>query len=66
MDDLIVENCRLRATFVALQYEHASLQGRAIDLDEHEHHRAKLRAHLTDLHAHLEKWRNRAAGESPV
>jgi hypothetical protein len=60
MDDLIVENMRLGATFEALKREHADLQSRSVDLAEHEAHRAKLRAHLADLHVHLERWRNRS------
>lgn len=35
----------------------ADLETRPVDIDEHEDHRAELRAHLADVHAHIERLR---------
>jgi hypothetical protein len=57
--DLAAESERLGRETEALESAHADIQSRPVDLNEHEAHRAKLRAHINALHTHIQRWQHR-------
>jgi hypothetical protein len=59
--ELAAEHDALLRQTEALRREHTDLQGRSVDIHEHEAHRARLRTHIDELQAHIAKWRNRAS-----
>jgi hypothetical protein len=58
-ETLVEEHDRLLKANETLRLEHADIESRPVDLAEHERHRAKLRAHIDELHAHIAEWKSR-------
>ena len=51
------EHERFKRITEALEREHAALHNRPDDREAHAAHRDKLRQHIQDLHAHIERQR---------
>jgi hypothetical protein len=64
-DDLMEEYKALIRMTEALRAEHLTLQRKPVDLAEHEAHRQRLRDHIEQLHAHIDKWRQRVGFQIP-
>ena len=58
--DLEAEFERLMMDLAALTTEHRKLKDRAVNIEEHEQHRAKLKAHIAAVRAHIERLRDRS------
>jgi CheY-like chemotaxis protein len=58
-DDLGAEHARLLDEMEALRREDAELERHPGDLAAHAAHRVKLRGHIEELQAHIDKWRHR-------
>jgi len=58
-DSLEDEHQRLVRTNADLERDHRELHDRPNDLEAHATHRDKLRQHIADLHAHLQRLRDR-------